>query len=925
MARAQRTGDQNKMDTHILYWNLVCHRWLLGRYVKLLFSILISTVFIAGARAQQRITKTINSNWLFQKGDTSVHVDSWSPVSLPHTWNIQDVMDDTPGYYRGDGWYKKTVYTPAAWNEKEVLLYFEAAAQVAEVFVNGKAAGKHTGSYTAFSMPISKYLKFTKEGNTPNEILVKVNNSHNAAIPPLSGDYTFFGGIYRDVHLTVLNKVHFEVDNDASNGVFITTPSVTSETADIRIRGVFDNASDKSKRLTVTHRIYDGDGKLFQEFTGNFNAGPGEKINFKQDLKNIKDIHLWSIDHPYLYRVVSTITATGTSEIVDEITNPLGFRFFKFDAAKGFFLNGQHVKLIGASRHQDYKGLGTALPDALHVRDVALVKKMGGNFIRIAHYPQDPAVLEACDRLGILASVETPCGNQITESAAFAKNALNIQREMIRQNFNHPSVIIWAYMNEVLLRPPFEKGSARQNAYFEKVAQLARRMEALTRKEDASRYTMIPNHGSFDLYHRVGLTEIPRLVGWNLYLGWYSRNFSGLGTFLDRHRKELPDKPLLITEYGADADIRLHDFEPVRFDKTVEYAVMYHQQYIKAVNDRPFVAAAMIWNLADFSSEQRPETTPHINAKGILTQDRKVKDPYLFYQANLLKEPFIKIGSKEWKTRSGFALAEDSLFCVQPVVIYSNQKRVILNLNGKQVGSAETKQGMATFEVPFINGVNRIVVASSNLDGTVLTDQAVVNFQLLSQNMQSKVLPFSKLNVSLGDKRYCYDESTSELWIPEQAYRPGSWGYIGGRVFTMENTSRHSYGSEKEIFGTELDPVFATQRVDIRQFKADVPNGDYEVTLDFAELNGDSPTETLAYNLGSDKAEAERFTERVFDVAINNIKVLPELSNKEDLQPQRAVSFRFKISVDHQEGITIDLNPIKAETILNAVQIEKIR
>jgi beta-galactosidase len=343
------------------------------------------------------------------------------------------------------------------------------------------------------------------------------------------------------VYLVALNQIHFDADNDASKGIFITTPVVTDNTAEVTIKGAFENKGRHEKKLTVTHTIFDADGNRFKELKKNFKAKPGEKVSFRQYLKNIKVHRLWSLEDPYLYRVVSTITEVGTNIILDEVSNPLGFRYFKFDAAQGFFLNGKHVKLVGASRHQDFKGMGNALTDDIHVRDVELLKEMGGNFLRIAHYPQDPAILEACDRLGILASVETPSGNHITESEAFAGNSLAIQREMIRQNFNHPSVIIWAYMNEVLLRPPYEKGSPQQEAYFTNVTKLAQQMEVLTRKEDAGRYTMIPNHGSFELYNRVQLTKIPMLVGWNLYLGWYSRSFEGFGDFLDKHRKELPD------------------------------------------------------------------------------------------------------------------------------------------------------------------------------------------------------------------------------------------------------------------------------------------------------------------------------------------------------------------------------------------------
>lgn len=892
--------------------------------ISKLFLITLALCFSHWALAQES-TITINSNWHFFKGDTSmtsVH-QKWQSVSIPHTWNTEDVMDDEPGYYRGDGWYKKILYVPAEWKNKEVYLFFEGAAQIAEVFVNGNSVGKHTGSYTFFSFPVSKFLKFNEKRNAANLLTIKVNNSHSDDIPPLSGDYTFFGGIYRDVFVKVYDKIHFDADNHASNGIFITTPFVSAEKAEVNIKGAFVNGTGKKKKLQVTQQIIDADGKIIATQNKTFNPKAGEKVNFVFDFKGITDHRLWSIDDPYLYSVESTITDATTKQTLGEVSNPLGFRWFKFDAAEGFFLNEKPLKLIGASRHQDFKNMGNALPDAMHVRDVELLKEMGGNFLRIAHYPQDPAVLEACDRLGIVASMETPSGNSITESDAYAKNYLQIHREMIRQNFNHPSLIMWSYMNEVLLRPPYEKESTRQESYFNSVTALAQQIEDLTRNEDPYRYTMIANHGAFDLYNKVKLTQIPKLVGWNLYLGWYSRTFEGLSQFLDNHRKQLPDKPLLVTEYGADADNRLHNFDPVRFDKTVEYATRYHQNYLKAIKDRPFVAGALVWNLAEFNSEERSESTPHINAKGILTWDRKPKDGYRFYQANLLKTPYVQISSKEWILRTGFAV-ENEFTCTQPVTVFSNQPNVTLKHNGKSIGTEKTIMGMATFTVPFVNGMNQLV-ASVIADGVEVLDQANVQFKLLSQNLKSKDVPFDELNISLGDKRFFFDELSHQVWIPEQEYRPGSWGYIGGKVYTMENTSRHSYGSDKNILGTDLDPVYATQRTAIEQMKFDVPAGDYEITLHFAELISSAKREELAYNLSAATTKTDDFKERVFNVSVNDKVAMSQLSNMEYLLPERAVLFKIKVNVNNNEGINVNFEAIKGETILNGIQVKRIR
>jgi len=536
--------------------------------------------FLGLLSAQPAIKQTINSNWGFHKGDIAGFpaknnsAVKWEEISLPHSWNTVDVNQDT-GYYRGIGWYKKTIYVPSSWQNKNTCLYFEGANQVAEVYVNGQLAGKHIGGYTAFSFPVGKLLNY-KDSITANEILVKLDNSPNEKIPPLNADFTFFGGIYRDVYLISTNPVHFNIDSSAANGIRIKTPLVSDAMANVTVEGEIANSLNRKETVKILSSVFTADGKLIKEIKSNVSLAANGITKFSQNLDKIENPHLWSTDDPYLYHIVTSIY-DNNGNLLDQQTNPLGFRWFKFDAATGFYLNGKPLKLIGANRHQDYPGMANALPDALHQNDIALLKAMGANFIRISHYPQDPAVLEACDRLGILASEEIPIVNRITQSEEFTENCKRMQLEMIRQNYNHPSIIIWAYMNEVLLQPRFQRDSPEQQKYFGDVAKLAKALDSLTRNEDPSRYTMISCHGDFDRYNKVGITQIPQIIGWNLYYGWYAPDFEGFGQFLARHHRELPDKPVMVTEYGADGDTRLHSANPERFDKTIEYQTIYHQ------------------------------------------------------------------------------------------------------------------------------------------------------------------------------------------------------------------------------------------------------------------------------------------------------------------------------------------------------------
>lgn len=871
---------------------------------------------------------SLNDSWTFSKDEGGVFnaasLDSsasWEKVNLPHTWNAQDVLDDEPGYYRGIGWYKRKLKLDPSVQDKSLFISFNGVNQETEVYVNGKLAGSHTGGYTKFIVPVSAFLNYKDD-----EIEVKVNNRFNKDVAPLTADFTFFGGLYRNVNLMITEAVHFSKNDHGSSGVYITTPVVSKESATLRVKSLIDysstgrNAAAGLNKVQVNTIITDANGLVVDRQTTAATIVSGQQKEVLQDFKPLKSPKLWSPANPYLYHVITQILDSKTKVILDQVSNPMGFRWFKFDADQGFFLNGEPLKLIGASRHQDYKDLGNALPDALQVRDIQLLKDMGGNLLRIAHYPQDPSILEACDRLGILTSVEIPVVNAITESEAFTANCKNMQVEMIRQNFNHPSIIIWAYMNEILLRPYFTNDKPRQEIYYGHIRELAQALDDLTRKEDPSRYTMIANHGAFDSYNRVGLTKIPMIVGWNLYSGWYSGTPADFAKFLDRHHKELPDKPMLVTEYGADADPRIRSFKPVRFDKSLEYALAFNQVYLDDILKRPFVSGAMAWNLADFNSETREETMPHINNKGLLTIDRKPKDTYYLYQAYLLHQPVLKFAAESWKQRSGAAdsasLTATALFSTQPIQVVTNFKSAELFLNGKSLGVKEAISHMIEWQVPFIDGTNMLTVSgkdsSDNLAANKQVAQLAIDFHVLS----------TSLNILLGAKRFYIEEKQHQLWIPDQPYKKGSWGYIGGEAFKGTN-NRMSYGSDKNILQTDDDPIYQTQQVGIEAFKFDLPDGEYELSLYFAELIGGVTKEALAYNLDNNH-QKEKVEQRIFNVAINGNIFLEKLNLAADYGYTTAVKKKTRVTVQGGKGILIEFTAIEGKAVLNAVQLEKI-
>lgn len=865
----------------------------------------------------RRVERTINESWQFHRGEWSDPAscgDSvpWVTVSFPHTWNDRDSSDETAGYYRGVGWYRRTIQISEPTDTRSFYIHFEGVNQQAELFVNGRKVGQHKGGYTAFCFDITDFIH---PGD--NMFAVKVDNSHNPQIPPLSADFTFFGGIYRDVSLIVTDAVHISTTHYATNGIYLSTPTVNEKRADVKIRTLLTNGNDRDATVVLRHTFVAPDGAVVARTTQPARL-PASCENFEVELSvHIDRPQLWSMDNPQLYRVYTSL-ADGKGQELDQVVNSLGLRWYDFDPDRGFSLNGQPCKLIGTSRHQDYYRLGNALRDEMHVRDVRLLKEMGGNFLRVAHYPQDPVVLQMCDRLGIVASVEIPIVNAITMTPEFEACCVEMTREMVYQNFNAPSVVIWSYMNEVLLRPPYDKEDERaKRTYMDYVYRIASRIESTLRELDPERYTMLPCHGNSGLYAECGIASLPKILGWNLYHGWYSNGFDGFPRTLDRLHAQFPEQSLLVTEYGADADPRLHSFDSERFDFTCEYGVRYHRYYIPEILKRDWLAGAAIWNLNDFYSEARRDAVPNVNNKGITGLNREIKDSYYLYQAVLKQSPVLHIGGHDWIYRGGMADSTGS--CTQSVEVYTNAPAVELFHNDSSLGTVQVDGATARFEVPFTDGINQLEAVAVK-DGRRLRDLIHVHFQLIQPDLRDEKHPFREINVMLGSKRYFEDRLAGMVWMPEQPYRPGSWGYVGGEVYR----ARTRYGSlpcsDIDVLGTSDDPVFQTQRRGLERFRADVPDGRYYVYLYWAELVSGKERASLAYNLGNDIVE-EKTSDRVFDVSINDTPVLTAFDLARECGEERAVIKRFTVDVSEGRGIDICFTTRRGEPVLNAIRI----
>lgn len=840
--------------------------------------------------ASGRVVRSINDAWNFTKdGVTTL-------VNVPHCINAQDTWDEVPGYWRGKCEYSRKVTVNDDLDGKKVYVRFEGVGQVAELLVNGRSCGTHIGSYTAFIFDITDAVR---KGD--NDFVVKVDNTPDPDITPLSADFTFYGGIYRDVNLVITPSNHICNTHYASNGVYITTP-VVGETSTVSILTKLDVSAGK---YVLRQAIYDPDGKCAATASLKLNLKENSSRDITQ-LVSVNSCRLWDVDSPNVYRVVTSLCDVNGNEL-DSVENPLGFRTFSFDAQTGFTLNGRHLKIMGTNRHQDYLEKGNALTDDMHLRDVMLLKEMGGNFLRIAHYPQDPIVTQTCDREGIVCSVEIPIIDYITESEAFKANCVEMAKEMVCQDYNSPSVIIWAYMNEAMLRVPFSKKEPeKRRHYFDSAVSLAKGIDEAIKGLDPYRPTMIPCDSSPEKYKESGVCEIPDIIGWNHYQGWYSRTVQDFDSRVQLAHDMFPDKPLIVTEYGAGIDPRIHSAKPVRFDFSMEHGLVFHKHYIEVIKNTPWIAGSNVWNLNDFYCEKRVDAVPHVNNKGLVGLDRKPKDTYLLYQANLLKEPFLAVGGRNWSLRGG---NEGESFVQE---VYTNAAQVTLYLNGKPVGSSSVSNGVASFIITPAAGWNTV---AAETDGG-LKDAVRFRYSAVPKDLSK----FVEMCVSLGTDCQFLDEIQGSAWIPEQEYTPGSWGYVGGNRLEAKSGSSFLPGVSQDILGTINNPIFQTQRVGLEAFRADVPDGKYYVYLYFAELTSDSKGEPLPYNLGND-AFSPGAVDRAFNVNINGTQVLRDYDIRAEIGDSRAVIRKFEVNVRDGAGLNVSFEAVRDLPVLNAIRI----
>lgn len=588
----------------------------------------------------------INRNWTFIKQEESTAVD------LPHTWNGSDGQDGGNDYYRGTCVYKKSILKADLPDGEVFYLQFDGVNSSAKVFFNGKEIAVHHGGYSSFRARLENI-------QNENEIKVEVDNAPNDFVYPQQADFTFYGGIYRDVSIIGAAREHFDLDYNGAPGIMV-TPKINGEDADIEMQAFADGE--------VQFEIL-ADGEVIKTASA---SGKNPKA-----CVTVEKVHLWNgTRDPYLYTLRASLLSGGKA--VDEVSARFGVRAFEINPQKGFFLNGKEYPLRGVSRHQDRPEIGNALMPEHHKEDIDLICEMGANTIRLAHYQHAQAFYDLCDEKGLIVWAEIPYISRHMPNAA--ENTKTQMTELICQNYNHPSIITWGLSNEITMGGASDKSLINNHKMLNDLAHSLDK----TRPTTLAAITMC---GIDEEY-----VHIPDVLSYNHYFGWYGGNVSMYGPWFDAFHKKYPNKAIGLSEYGCEA-LNWHTSAPEQGDYTEEYQAHYHEEVIKQIMDRPYLWATHVWNMFDFAADARSEGGENgMNHKGLVTFDRKYKkDSFYAYKAWLSDEPFVHICSKRYIER---------VESVTKVTVYTNQNEVELFANGESVGrQTKGKYPFFCFEV----------------------------------------------------------------------------------------------------------------------------------------------------------------------------------------------------------------------------------
>ena len=658
-----------------------------------LLTICLFVLVLAFPAQAQRLQVPLTDNWEFAKRDydmlRSREATPWHPVTIPHTWNATDAQSGM-GMYQGNGWYRHMLDVPDNWKGKRLFLRFEGVGNVADVYVNNKHIGKHKGAYAAFCFDITAAVNFGEA----NEIRVVADNIAKSDVIPINHFlFTIFGGIYRPVSLIVLPQVHITPTDYAGHGVYIRQKKVDKAFANIEIATKLATFNTFPSDLELQAEVKDHTGKLVANTKSKILVRPSGLQTFRQDLA-IQKPRLWhGMKDPYLYTV--TVSLLDAGKVIDSVCQPLGLRYFSFDDKRGFILNGEPYPLRGVCRHQERENLGSALTDAHHQEDMDLMKEIGATTLRLAHYQQAEYVYSAADRMGFLVWAEIPFVNNWAGEEG--ENARLQLRELIRQNYNHPSIFTWGLHNEVYVKNELDFPVT-----------LTRELHDLAKTEDPDRPTVaVTAHSAMERPEN----HLADLQGYNRYLGWYGGEPGDIVDWIER-TKTRPGTMFSISEYGADGNWQQQSEndhtpgDPVRGQFFPEgYQSRFHEIYLAAIENAPHIWGTYVWNMFDF-------TCPYWNRggvlgrnqKGLISYDRQIKkDAFYLYKAAWGNEPVLHLADKRLIVRANPR---------QTMHVYSNMDSCELTLNGVKQGTGRIAGPKThfTWDVTLSAGENHVVV-----------------------------------------------------------------------------------------------------------------------------------------------------------------------------------------------------------------------
>ena len=625
---------------------------------------------------------SLNENWTlsFPKGDHATE-----QVNLPHTWNAVDGNDGNGSYLRTTGVYTRTFTTPKQPREGgrtyvEVL----AAALNSTVKVNGQVATTHEGGFSIFRADVTDLCH---EGE--NELTIEVSNEDTPSMYPSSADFTFYGGLYRGVNLISVPNAHFDLDYYGGPGMMVTPVPTEDGGANFTIKSFVTNPADD---LTVMYSIEDCFGR---EVASAVRGSADTEVTIY-----VPDAQLWSMDEPNLYTVVATLQRNN--EEVDEIAANVGVRSFKVTPDEGFSINGVPTPLRGVSRHQDRVFEGNALTAEEHYDDAMLIKELGANTIRLAHYQHSQDFYDACDEIGFAVWAEIPFISVFKKGEGAHKHVMEEMKELIIQNYNHPSIMFWGISNEILI-----------GGISQELVDTHHDLEKLCKELDPTRLTTIAHVSTTPV--NGPMHHITDLESYNHYFGWYGGKMEQNGPWLDQFHAEHPDICIGISEYGCEGIINWHSNTPQCKDYTEEYQALYHEHMAQVFEDRPWVWASHVWNMFDFGCAARNEGgVSGRNNKGLVTMDRKTKkDSYFVYQAYWTQTPMVHIAGRRHAQRAGETTE---------IKVYSNQDTVVLYVNGKEVGQ-QTAHRVFKFNAALNEGFNTIVAVAGDVKDSITLEK----------------------------------------------------------------------------------------------------------------------------------------------------------------------------------------------------------